>query len=41
MDADLKLAYKKIGSDIEIRVPSLTVDEMPCQYAYTFKISSQ
>ena len=34
-----KLAWKQVGNNIEIEMPKLNPSRMPCQYAYTFKIS--
>lgn len=33
------LSWKQIGEDLEISVPPLTASEVPCQYAWTFKIT--
>ncbi|MDR2513408.1 MAG: alpha-L-fucosidase [Puniceicoccales bacterium] len=33
------LEYTRQGDDIVIKVPSLEPDALPCQYAYTFKIT--
>ena len=32
------LGWRQRGNDLVIRVPQLTVDELPCRHAYTFKI---
>ena len=34
------LSWKKDGKDIEISVPYLTASEVPCEYAWTFKIEN-
>lgn len=39
LGTDLKLTSTQKGRDLVIQVPVLTVDELPCKYAYTFKIS--
>ncbi len=36
---DGPLQWQQQGNDIAIDVPPLTVDEVPCQYAYTFKLA--
>jgi alpha-L-fucosidase len=33
------IRWDRSGSDLTIRVPALSVDEAPCQYAYVFKIT--
>ncbi|MEL6676569.1 MAG: alpha-L-fucosidase [Bacteroidota bacterium] len=33
------LAYKKKGKNLVITVPRLTIDELPCQHAWSFRIS--
>jgi alpha-L-fucosidase len=33
------LAYKVMGTTLLIEVPRLTADQLPCQHAYTFKIT--
>lgn len=39
LGTDKVLAYEQRGKDAVIRVPFMTVDELPCQYAWAFKIS--
>jgi len=36
---DKSLIWKQKGSDIIITVPALTASEVPCQYAWTFKMT--
>jgi len=31
--------WDRSGSDLTIRVPTLSADEAPCQYAYVFKVT--
>lgn len=33
------LAFKKVKDGIEVTVPKLSVKEVPCEYAWTFKVS--
>ena len=33
------LAWKQQGKDLVITTPALTVDQLPCRYAYAFKIA--
>lgn len=36
---DKKISWKQKGKDVIIEVPQLTASEVPCQYAWTFKLS--
>lgn len=36
---DKELGYKQVGKDLHIESPDLSIDELPCSYAWTFKIS--
>jgi alpha-L-fucosidase len=36
---DQPLKWKQAGANIVITVPNLTVDEVPCKHAYTFKVT--
>jgi len=36
---EAKLAYRVAGTTLEIEVPCLTPDQLPCQHAFTFKIT--
>ncbi len=40
LGTDLKINYEQIGNDLHIKVPYLTVDELPCSYAWAFKIKN-
>lgn len=40
LGTDLKLSYRQEGDDLVVEVPYLTVDELPCQYAWTIKIEN-
>ncbi len=33
------LAWKQQGKNLVITTPTLTVDQLPCQYAYAFKVT--
>ena len=33
------LKWRRQGSDLVIETPRLPVDQLPCRYAYAFKIS--
>ena len=33
------LKWKKQGKDLVISTPALSVDQLPCQYAYAFKVT--
>ncbi len=33
------IRWDRSGSDVTIHVPALSVDEVPCQYAYVFRIT--
>ena len=37
VDGTLKFQYKQ--GNLIIQVPNLTVDELPCQYAWSFRIT--
>lgn len=39
LGSDEPLSYKQKGKDLVITVPFMTVDELPCQYAWAFRIS--
>jgi hypothetical protein len=33
------LKWKQQGANLVIETPKLTVDQLPCKYAYTFRIA--
>lgn len=35
---EIELNYEQVGPDLHIKVPCLTVDELPCSHAWVFKI---
>ncbi|GAB3655799.1 alpha-L-fucosidase [Echinicola sediminis] len=37
---DLKFNFEKQGKDIVVEVPYLTADELPCEHAFTFKLTN-
>lgn len=39
LGSEKALSYKQRGKDLVITVPFMTVDELPCQYAWVFRIS--
>ena len=39
LGVDQPLTFKQVGKNLHINVPYLTIDELPCQYAWSFKIS--
>jgi len=41
LGTDLDMEYEKSGKDLLIRIPSLKKDQLPCDYAYAFKISAE
>jgi alpha-L-fucosidase len=41
LGTDLELDYKKMGKDLLIKIPDLHKDQLPCDYAYAFKISAE
>ena len=38
LGTDMKVDYQQKGKDLILKVPYLTTDELPCEYAWTFKI---
>lgn len=41
LGSDLKIEFEQKEKDLILHVPNLTPDELPCKYAYTFKISNR
>jgi alpha-L-fucosidase len=39
LGTDIKIDFEQIGDDLVLNVPCLTPEELPCNHAYTFKIS--
>lgn len=40
LGTDVNIDFEQKGKDIILKVPYLTTDELPCEFAYTFKISN-
>ena len=40
LGTSLKINYEQKGKDIILNVPNLSPEELPCKYAYTFRISN-
>ncbi len=39
LGSNVEIPYKQKGKDLEVQVPELSPDQLPCDYAFVFKIS--